>query len=145
MKNLSVQGKVMCGIQWKERSCTVLSLSGKPPGFPWLPAFLMVIQGALGSLSVLWMPQNHKMFWVGRDLKDHLLPISLPWSGVPPPRLDCSEPHPTLNTSRDGTCTNWEKIHVPLRLTLYLHQCKSIDFDPRDWLWEKYSSWHGVG
>ena len=27
--------------------------------------------------------QNHRMVWVGRNLKDHLVPTPLPWAGTP--------------------------------------------------------------
>jgi len=39
--------------------------------------------------------ENHIMVWVGRDLKDHLLPAPLPWAGTPCTRPGCSELHPT--------------------------------------------------
>jgi len=38
---------------------------------------------------------NHRMVWVGRDLKDHLVPTTLPWAGTPYTRPGCSELHPT--------------------------------------------------
>jgi len=34
------------------------------------------------------------MVWVGRDLKDHLVPTSLPWAGTSSSRPGCSKPHP---------------------------------------------------
>ena len=37
--------------------------------------------------------QNHRMIWVGRDLKGHLIPNCLPWAGTPSTRPDCSKPH----------------------------------------------------
>ena len=37
----------------------------------------------------------HRMVWVGRDLKDHLVPPPLPWAGTPSTRPGCSKPHPT--------------------------------------------------
>jgi len=33
------------------------------------------------------------MVWVGRDLKDHLVPTPLPWAGAPSTRPGCSELH----------------------------------------------------
>ena len=39
--------------------------------------------------------QNHRMVWVGRDLKDHLFPTPLPWAGTSSTRPGCSELHPT--------------------------------------------------
>jgi len=32
--------------------------------------------------------------WVGRDLKDHLVPTLLPGAGTPSTRPSCSRPHP---------------------------------------------------
>jgi len=47
------------------------------------------------------------MVWVGRDLKDHLVPTPPPWAGTPSTRPGCSKPHQNLafNTSREGTTT----------------------------------------
>jgi len=46
------------------------------------------------------------MAWFGRDLKEHPVPISLPWEGLPTTksgtRSGCPEANLTLNTSRDG-------------------------------------------
>jgi len=39
--------------------------------------------------------QNHRMVWVGRDLKDHLVPTPLPWAETPSTKPRCSKPHPT--------------------------------------------------
>jgi len=38
--------------------------------------------------------QNHRMVWVGRDLKDHLIPTPLPWAGTSSTRPGCPKPHP---------------------------------------------------
>jgi len=46
--------------------------------------------------------QNHRKVWVGRDLKDHLLPTPLPWAGTPCTRPGCSEPHPTWPWALSG-------------------------------------------
>jgi len=35
------------------------------------------------------------MVWIGRDLKDHLVPTLLPWAGTPSTRPGCSDLHPT--------------------------------------------------
>lgn len=39
--------------------------------------------------------QNHRMASVGRDLKDLLVPVPLPWAGMPPTRSCCLGPHLT--------------------------------------------------
>jgi len=38
---------------------------------------------------------NHRTVWLGRNLKDHLVPTLLPWAGTPSTRSDCSKPRPT--------------------------------------------------
>lgn len=38
--------------------------------------------------------QTHRMAWVGRDLKDNLVPTSSEWERTSPTRPCCSEPHP---------------------------------------------------
>jgi len=43
------------------------------------------------------------MVWVGRDLKDHLVPTPLPWAGTPSTRPGCSKPHPTWPWTLPGT------------------------------------------
>ena len=35
-------------------------------------------------LRARWMSQNHSVVWVGRELKDHLVPTPLPWAGTLP-------------------------------------------------------------
>jgi len=37
--------------------------------------------------------QNHSMFGLGKDLKDHLVPTLLPWAGTSSTRPGCSELH----------------------------------------------------
>lgn len=37
---------------------------------------------------------NHRMLWIGRDLKDHLFPIPLSWAGTSSFRSGCSELSP---------------------------------------------------
>lgn len=49
-----------------------------------------------------WVPW---VIWVGRDIKEHLVPTSLLWAEIPPTRPGSSNPHPTLNASRDETST----------------------------------------
>ena len=51
---------------------------------------LIIIKGKTDSTS-----QNDRMVWVGRDLKDHLVPTPLPWTGTPSTRPGCPKPHPT--------------------------------------------------
>ena len=38
--------------------------------------------------------ETHRIVWVGRDLKDHLVPTPSPWAGTPSTRPGCSKPHP---------------------------------------------------
>ena len=38
----------------------------------------------------------HRMTWVGRDLKAHLIPTPLPRTVTPPAMPGCPKPHPTL-------------------------------------------------
>lgn len=35
------------------------------------------------------------MVWVGRDLKNHLVPAPMPWAGIPSIKSIFSKPHPT--------------------------------------------------
>lgn len=39
---------------------------------------------------------NYRIIRVGRDLKDHLIPILLPEAGTPPTRSDSLEPSPAI-------------------------------------------------
>jgi len=43
--------------------------------------------------------QNHRMAWLGMGLKDHVVPTSLQWAGLPTTKPDTrsgsSGPHPT--------------------------------------------------
>lgn len=34
------------------------------------------------------LPQNLRMVWTGKNLRDHLAPKSIPWAEAPFPRLD---------------------------------------------------------
>ena len=42
------------------------------------------------------------MVWVGRDLKDHLVPTPLPWAGTLSAKSGCSKPHPTWPSTLPG-------------------------------------------
>jgi len=46
--------------------------------------------------------QNHRMVWVGRDLKEHLVPTPLPRAVTSSPRPGCSELHPTRPLTLPG-------------------------------------------
>lgn len=46
---------------------------------------------------------NHKRFYVGREVTDHIVPSHLPWVGSPTPRLPKAPFNLALNTSRAGT------------------------------------------
>lgn len=54
--------------------------------------------------------QKRKVVSVGKDLKDHLVPMPLPWVGTPSTRSGCQQPHPT-----------WPWLHVIL--CVRLHSC----------------------
>ena len=45
---------------------------------------------------------NHRMISAVRDLKDHLVPVSLPLEGKPSTRSYCSKPHPTFHRTLLG-------------------------------------------
>ncbi|GAB0187406.1 cAMP-dependent protein kinase inhibitor alpha [Grus japonensis] len=48
------------------------------------------------KLNMTQQSQNHRMVWVGRDLKDHLVPPPLLWAGtLSSTRPGCPKPHPT--------------------------------------------------
>ena len=50
--------------------------------------------------------QNHRMVWVGRGLKHHLVPNPLPWTGTPSLAQVAQAPsNLTLNNSREGKPT----------------------------------------
>ena len=51
---------------------------------------------AFGQARVNGGPsQSHRVVWVGRDLKDHLVPTPLPRAATSSTRPGCSELHPT--------------------------------------------------
>jgi len=43
--------------------------------------------------------QKHRMAWIGRELKEHSVPTSLPWTGLPTTKSGSRSvspgPHPT--------------------------------------------------
>ena len=41
--------------------------------------------------------QNHRMAWVEKDLKDHLVSTPLPQAGPPTTRPGCPEPNPVFH------------------------------------------------
>jgi len=47
--------------------------------------------------------QNHRMVWVGRDLKDHLAPTRRPQPGTPSTRPGCSKPRPAWPWTLPGS------------------------------------------
>lgn len=58
------------------------------------------------------------MVWIGRDLKDHIIPPPLPWEGTPYTRPGCSKPPPTCLKPKTGVNQNWQ-IHIFLPCSLY--------------------------
>jgi len=73
-----------------------------------------ICMGALGAL-----PQNHRMAWVEKDLKDHLVSTPLSWAWSPATRPGCPEPHSALSWMHPGMrhpqplwalCTAWAHI-----------------------------------
>ena len=70
---------------------------------------LECLQNNLWKLSQLYTlsykiieSYNHRMVRVGRDLKDHLVPILLPWAGTSSTTPGCSELHPTCPWTPPG-------------------------------------------
>ena len=59
------------------------------------PAHRQNKAGLRSPQSLLFSRQNHRIVWVGKDLKDHLVPVFLPWAGTPSTRPGCSKTHPT--------------------------------------------------
>jgi len=43
----------------------------------------VVLCSGFGMKIMLTESQNHRMVWVGRELKGHLVPTLLPWVGTP--------------------------------------------------------------
>lgn len=60
-----------------------------------------VMSSTCPYVAVEWCAAHKKFIYhrnmagVGRNLKDHLIPICLPWAWMPPARSSCPEPHPT--------------------------------------------------
>ena len=55
--------------------------------------YVSVYQKEFKEIDVLvlldaWL-QNHRMAWVGEDIKDHLVPASLPQAGLPTTKPTC--------------------------------------------------------
>lgn len=51
--------------------------------------------------------RDHRMFWVGMDLKDYLILSPLPWTGTPSTdQVLESPPKLALSTARDGAPTD---------------------------------------
>lgn len=48
-----------------------------------------------GGLLALEKSQNHRIIWVRRYLKDHLVSTPLLWAGTSPAKSGCSKPHQT--------------------------------------------------
>ena len=57
--------------------------------------------------------QNHRMVWIGRDLKDHLVPTFRPRAGTPSTRPRCSKPHPTWPQTLRGGSHSFSGQPVP--------------------------------
>lgn len=45
--------------------------------------------------------QDHRVVWVEKDIKNHLVPTALPWPGTPSTKRGYPGPLPTWNISRD--------------------------------------------
>ena len=77
------------------------------------------------------------MVWVGRNLKDHLVPTPLPWTGTSSTRPGCSEPHPTWPVRRCSylcppeLCSIWSTVHRDCSNLL----CKHSKEDTQGWSW----------
>lgn len=93
------------------------------------------------------------MPWTRRDLKDHSVPISLPWAGLWPTRRGCPGPHPTWSYYAGiGSHLTWKTKWViwnSLRHTWTCVEpgtglndpCRSLPI--QDILWFNYST-HGL-
>lgn len=58
---------------------------------------IMWLDSAWHSLYRLIESQNHRMIWIGKDVKDHLVPSSLWWAGLPTTRLSSRSGCPGLH------------------------------------------------
>lgn len=63
------------------------------------------IFAAIREAKLEYNPMDYRMLWVGWDHKDHLVPISLLWTGTPSSRWHCSKPHPTC----PGHFQQWDR------------------------------------
>lgn len=64
-------------------------------------------------------PQNHRMAWLGSDLRDNLVPILLPWAGTPFSRSDCSKSiQPYLERPQ---LNHYKELNCSLDSSKYLH------------------------
>jgi len=65
------------------------------------------------------------MVWVGRDLKDHLIPIPLPWAGTLPPDQGAQTPsNLALNTAREWASTaSLDNLHQCLTTLILKNFC----------------------
>lgn len=64
----------------------------------WKMSLQAIAPNLLSKLLLIFPYQlswNHRMAWVGRNLKDHLVSTPLRWTGTPFTRPGCSGPHPT--------------------------------------------------
>lgn len=69
---------------WRLRSCETSSL--------W-EFILIVVDGETVASCSHVISLSYGMFWVERNLKDHLLSISSPWAGTFYTRPGCPKPH----------------------------------------------------
>lgn len=76
----------------------------------WKMSLQAIVPNLLSKLLLIFPYQlswNHRMAWVGRNLKDHLVSTPLRWTRTPFTRSGCSGPpsNLTLNTARDEAST----------------------------------------
>lgn len=73
---------------WVEGNSAMKSEKYSRPGVLWFKISFKIS-------SITRSSQNHKMAWVGRALRDHLVLTPLPRVGLPSTTLGCPEPHST--------------------------------------------------
>jgi len=56
--------------------------------------------------AILIELQDLRMVWVGRHLKDHLVPTPLPWTGTPSTTSGYSQSHPAWPSTLPGMIHN---------------------------------------
>ena len=87
------------------------------------------------DLTAVWKrihenkPQNHRTVWVGRDLKDHIVPTPLPRAGTPSTRPGCSNTHPTW----DGHFQGWDIHSLSEKSVVVPHHPHSKECLPYFW------------